>query len=181
MAAKYSRAAKVQAIAEDLIKREITFDHYRQFNLVCLFASELGDSWAKIERANPKVRLLAEVDLILVVAAEQWAYLSEIQQEALVFHELCHYTTNEDGKLLKVAHDVEEFSQVLRRYGPWEPARRQMFEQLKLWEEELDAREFPDPYPLESVTFTNMETGESAVLTAETRDKIDGILAGNRP
>jgi len=70
-------------------------------------------------------------DFILTLDLEFWDTASERQREALVFHELMHCTQARDkeGELrfdsegLPVwairPHDIEEFNEVVRRYGAW--------------------------------------------------------------
>lgn len=59
---------------------------------------------------------------VIEIAAEEWAQLNAKQRRALVDHELCHFIIDEDadGDPLKtIAHDVEEFTDVVRRHGLW--------------------------------------------------------------
>ena len=55
---------------------------------------------------------------VLEVASTMWAALSDSQRSALVDHELCHMRGV--GEDLEIApHDLEEFTAVIRRHGPW--------------------------------------------------------------
>jgi hypothetical protein len=57
------------------------------------------------------------------IASDEWETLNERQRRALVDHELCHCTEeeNEDGEMVMAmrAHDVEEFNAIVKRYGLW--------------------------------------------------------------
>ncbi|RVT91454.1 hypothetical protein EOD42_22625 [Rhodovarius crocodyli] len=70
---------------------------------------------------------------ILTLDAEFWEEASERQREALIFHELMHcmQALDKDGEPRFDAeglpvwairpHDIEEFNEVVRRYGAWLP------------------------------------------------------------
>lgn len=69
-------------------------------------------------------------DFLIVFDSASWAGLNETEQEALVFHELCHLYQKETGDgapaedkegrpLLALRfHDYEFFDTEVRRYGP---------------------------------------------------------------
>ncbi|MFN7929860.1 MAG: putative metallopeptidase [Blastocatellia bacterium] len=48
-----------------------------------------------------------------------WDRLTPEHREALVDHELHHCWVDDNGKLQILKHDLEEFANVVRRYGPW--------------------------------------------------------------
>lgn len=48
-----------------------------------------------------------------------WDAITEKQRRALVDHELEHCWVDENGKLSLAKHDVEEFTNVIRRHGLW--------------------------------------------------------------
>jgi hypothetical protein len=72
-------------------------------------------------------------DFIMVLDATFWQQASMIQREALVYHELCHaaHKVDKDGEPVFddegnpvwdiVGHDIEEFNEVVERYGAWLP------------------------------------------------------------
>lgn len=47
--------------------------------------------------------------------------LSDEQRVALVDHELCHFSINEEGEPKLRSHTVEEFADVVKRHGLWKP------------------------------------------------------------
>ena len=63
---------------------------------------------------------LCGYDFILLADELYWGFLEENQKVALVDHELCHFTRDEDGYYTK-DHDVTEFCAVLERHGFWLP------------------------------------------------------------
>lgn len=74
-----------------------------------------------------------EADWIIVISADWWEEASDIDREALVFHEAMHCGQQRDkhgeprfdmlGQPVVgiLPHDVEEFHSVVRRYGAWTP------------------------------------------------------------
>lgn len=68
-------------------------------------------------------------DFILCFAADAWRTLTALQREALVDHELCHCTVDEDEVASLVPHDIEMFEANFERYGFWWP-RAEKTEQL---------------------------------------------------
>jgi hypothetical protein len=70
-------------------------------------------------------------DFILTIERDWWTSATDLQRNALVFHELCHcgHDTDKEGMLkftdegrpvyTIVGHDIEEFDAVVARYGAW--------------------------------------------------------------
>lgn len=60
---------------------------------------------------------------LIVVWQRAWEELKPQQREALIYHELLHANVEFDSdgqpKLGLVGHDIEEFDDVVRRYGVW--------------------------------------------------------------
>ena len=55
----------------------------------------------------------------IVISLAPWAILSESQRAALVDHEL-HHCGVDAGAIYVAPHDIEEFSEVVRRHGLWQ-------------------------------------------------------------
>jgi hypothetical protein len=70
-------------------------------------------------------RLISGVDFVITIDYFFWRENPE-KQEALLFHELCHLTSDETGKLCTVPHDVEEFYAVIAKYGDWKKEIKQL-------------------------------------------------------
>ena len=70
-------------------------------------------------------------DYVVVVDAQWWAQASDIEREALIYHELCHVKQaidafgglkfDRDGLPVfeVIKHDIEAFDAEVRRYGSW--------------------------------------------------------------
>jgi predicted SprT family Zn-dependent metalloprotease len=73
-------------------------------------------------KAGGKLAYLARVDFTIEFNWTAWLRLSPSQRLALVDHELCHCTQDtEKGTWAVRHHDVEEFGEVVRRWGLWQP------------------------------------------------------------
>lgn len=114
---------EVLHIAEELIAE---FHPYlRDCNIGFVFRDEASTSGGKIVLAktskvpqNIRPLLQDEIDILVVIAEDQWALLSGEQRKALIDHELCHVTIGETGWKTQ-AHDIEEFKAIIERYGLW--------------------------------------------------------------
>lgn len=62
-----------------------------------------------------------ELDFSISFALDKWVLLDEFQRDALTEHELQHCGWNEQGEPHLIGHDLEEFFDVMLRYGPWWP------------------------------------------------------------
>jgi hypothetical protein len=66
-----------------------------------------------------KDRLFHSWDAVVTLCETFWKMYPE-KREPLLFHELCHLERDDDGILSIVSHDIEEFTQVWKRYGDWQ-------------------------------------------------------------
>ena len=74
---------------------------------------------AKTARVPEKMRVLgADFMFVIEYDDEIWRELSEESRRALVDHELAHCGNDADGVYLK-HHGLEEFGEVVRRWGTW--------------------------------------------------------------
>lgn len=91
--------------------------------IIHLFKENLPRSLAKAEKVGAKVRFLSDWDFTIEYDWTQWRQLSAEQRIALVDHELCHCAYDSDSeKWVLREHDVEEFGEVVDRWGLWRPA-----------------------------------------------------------
>lgn len=65
-------------------------------------------------------------DFLVTFADDEWQNLDMHQRRALVDHELCHLEYDENLAATLRAHDVEEFVEIIERYGLWQPDIRRM-------------------------------------------------------
>lgn len=74
----------------------------------------------KASKVSPMAQVHIPFDYIIWIAADQWGALSTQQREALIDHELCHLQWSEGVAKIR-GHDVEEFTEIIARYGYWWP------------------------------------------------------------
>jgi len=90
------------------------------------------DVWAKIKKCSPLEKFRTDDDLLVVINAEIWAKLTSDQRTALLHHEFCHVGENDEGELVMLPHDLEEFGEVVKAHGLWRPAVEHFASQLTL-------------------------------------------------
>ena len=143
---------------------------------------------------------LADQDFVIVLNHDVWKGLSPDQRLALVDHELSHCEKAEDAQgntIWQIApHDLEEFTQIVRRHGLWHPegprfgqAMRE-YEQLPLpLDPGITAVSFGTPEDFKAgrqVTFTGQEAAEMGAnlkeaMTKAATDQADDADATDEP
>lgn len=142
---EYWRAAEVERIARKLIGKH--HEHLNRHDVLvrCLFRDPPARSkgrlvYGKARKVSGFTAYLVglehndrldddgPVDFFVVeIAHDLWQGLTERQREALVDHELCHLevelpeTDDKDRTLSLRGHDLEEFTEVVKRHGLWRP------------------------------------------------------------
>jgi predicted metallopeptidase len=122
MPTEWSEAEKsVINIAEELIDK--IHCHLQGYNIGFLFRSEAAVSkgrvvYAQVQLVPAKLKPLLDYDVIIWVSEEDWNRMPLAHRKALIDHELCHIRKGDNGLTL-VGHDVEEFSDVIKRHGMW--------------------------------------------------------------
>lgn len=100
----------------------------------------IDGNWAGITKEHPREKALHDFDLVLWIRQSIWKVLDAKQHEALVAHQLDHFTTNDKGELVRQKHDVEDFAFVARQWGDWH-------EGVTLYGKQLSLFGQPDPKP----------------------------------
>src|ERR1035437_2110173 len=127
---EFSDAEDLRTAVSNLIKAEkdVRFAHLQSNQLVLRRRSgEKPVKWLARIKLRPKdyADMFPEgTEYILEVDKDQFDSLDERQQEAVLFHELCHTHRNEKGKYKLLNHDLQEFNAVLGKYGPYLPDAR---------------------------------------------------------
>lgn len=143
---EYWRAPQVERIARKLIGKHHEHLNRHDVQVRCVFRDPPARSRGKLVYGKARkvsgltaylVGLEHEdrpsddgpVDFFLIeIAHETWQGLTERQREALVDHELCHLevelpeTSDKDRTLSLRSHDLEEFTEVVKRHGLWQPS-----------------------------------------------------------
>lgn len=108
---------------------------------------------AKVTKASPLWRALAETEIAIQFRQPFWVAFKEHQRRAVLHHELTHILVDvdEDTGRMKIGlreHDVEDFTQTMRRFGPVIPGRAAFVKAYLDWQHE---QERPGPTPLRKV------------------------------
>lgn len=134
MAKGYTPAPEVQAIADKLIDQY--HDHLRRVRIEYVFVTELVKKggkliWGQARKVSGLSAWLATPEeersdepnpfFVVEIILPMWNRLEERQRIALVDHELSHFSTDYNDKPLMIPHDLEEFTNVVRRHGLWRP------------------------------------------------------------
>lgn len=75
----------------------------------------------KASKVSPSDKVFSNLDFKIWIAGDYWlGEATELQRRALLDHELCHCTFDEDTETWKLrSHDIEEFQEIINRYGFW--------------------------------------------------------------
>jgi hypothetical protein len=136
----FEESAEVRKVAERLIDEH--HPHLQDAkNLIGYYIRYGTSDWAgKAKKCTAFERHVTGKYMFVFINDDAWRSLHEPQQKALVDHELCHFTRTRteiidpETKMWKSdwaeaddpanwsirEHDVEEFSDVIRRHGLWE-------------------------------------------------------------
>ncbi len=139
--ADYVESPNLATACERLIRRHPRFTDLAGLRIAYL--ERLGDpsgdgeeAAAKCVKASALWRDVAGVDAAIWVWRHIWTKLAPRAAEALSAHELTHLSVTEKGTVKLVKHDVEDFSWVVREYGPWNEQLRVFAEQLRAFDDE---------------------------------------------
>jgi Putative phage metallopeptidase len=136
----FEESVEVRQVAEKIIDEH--HPHLKDAKHVIGFYERDGKSdWAgKAKKCTAFERHVTDYMLFVFINKDAWSYLLPEQKEALVDHELCHFSrsyykehdkekdewitkyedaTDPDSWSIR-EHDVEEFSDIIKRHGLWE-------------------------------------------------------------
>lgn len=121
MTSYFEASNEVVTIAEGLI--ELYHPHLMDARIGFLFRDEAATSKGKKVYATARkppgwMTVFNDYDFIIEIAEDTWKDLTVPRRKALIDHELSHCFGYE-GKFSVVAHDFEEFNQILERHGLW--------------------------------------------------------------
>lgn len=135
----YVVSDEVEAVARDLMR-----DNPDQFRLAAqhelayllLYRKLPSDGGihaiAKFRTCPEPWLTLGEYEGAVEVNATAWMHMGQRQRHAVVAHELCHASEDDNGRLTAAKHDVEEFGWVVGKYGAWHGGLERFAEQLTL-------------------------------------------------
>lgn len=116
-------------LAEELIRE--FHEHLQGANIGFVFratADKSGDKLVlgKAAKVSARDKLYSNLDFIIWLAQDWWmGLLTNHQRRALLDHELCHCIFDEETETYKLrGHDIEEFQEIIERYGLWDESLR---------------------------------------------------------
>lgn len=125
MATEYIDAPEVKEIAEKLIPEFKDLIDLPSIKYLIKISDNSKYS-GQIFKATGKWKYLTNFDYIIEVWYGFWMNATPSQKEALVYHELKHIRgkENDEGEMIWsiMEHDLEEFIDVAKKYGTWNPA-----------------------------------------------------------
>jgi hypothetical protein len=123
MATKWSEAStEVISIAQQIIKKY--HDDLAKASIGFLFREDAqvsGDKLVlgKASKVPDRLKPFLDYDFLIWLSQEDYVKFDNKQREALIDHELCHCTMNEEDMPKMRHHDIEEFGCIVERYGLW--------------------------------------------------------------
>lgn len=126
--------------AERMVKEVVAayHPHLKGVEILCVGRPKATQRGGKLTLAKARrIRKVEQVFLeqagiharfLIEIAVDMWKIAEWKGKEALIDHELSHFGEREDGGVRMRAHDVEEFTEVLRRRGAWKPDLRKFVE-----------------------------------------------------
>jgi hypothetical protein len=81
----------------------------------------------QISKCTGKWKYLTQYDYVMEIWDDFWVKATAKQKEALIYHELYHVAFSEDDETGEITwqlkdHELEEFAEVVERYGTWNEA-----------------------------------------------------------
>ncbi len=147
MPKEFAHAPEIERIAEKLI--EILKPELEAFEIRYIFASEnpkkdgreVTALARKVTGLNAYLAGCAEGFFVLEFGRPAYDELEPAQVVAVVLHELHHFGVSDDGNLSLYAHDIEEFSGVVKIFGAYHTNLEIFFEALQIGSESKDSRQ----------------------------------------
>jgi hypothetical protein len=124
----YMDAPDAAAIGAVLI--EAIHTHLEGWRIAYVFREKMAHhdkiTLAKASKAGSKIEYFTGFDALIEVNWQTWRALTKTQRLALIDHELKHFGREEDEdtgdeNLVMLGHDIEEFRDIVSRWGFWMP------------------------------------------------------------
>lgn len=140
---EYVEAPELERRAQELIARYREIAFLASVSITYLWKGKGGKKGGKArlgacQAASGLVAYFGETEFVIWLAADHCRggdgspALTEHQIEALLFHEMSHIDWCEDSdKAIVRSHDLEEFTQVVARYGLWLDDARMMADTIR--------------------------------------------------
>lgn len=151
---QFRLAKEIQTVAHDLIVNY--HPHLVNARIEFLFTDKISKShgkvvWAKTQKVSGVSAFLSNMKwaqtysekmeddslaynepfFVIMAPYEIWCKLDATQRKALIDHELTHIGVDDNDNLTLRGHDIEVFSDVVRRYGLWHGELQVFADKLK--------------------------------------------------
>jgi len=120
--------AKATDLMIEIVTRIVNVNHKRLdgASIAVITREKAGKTGGKIKMADAslvgakmKPLLDEDYDFIITIAEDVWGKMTPEQHDALVDHELCHCIYDDEAKPSLRPHDLEEFAEIIERWGFW--------------------------------------------------------------
>lgn len=126
---KYWDAVEARDIAKKLIDAG-NFNFPTNTPILYVFVDKAKKFWGKCQLVSGVNQFASGYQYTIQFNHEAWENLTELQREALVYHELLHiFYDSEKDKYSIDDHDVEEFGKVIHKYGLWRDEVREFMDE----------------------------------------------------
>lgn len=123
----FIEAPEVQEIADRLIAARLP--HLAELNVTYLWKRKGGTSGGqavlgKAVKPAGLIKHFGQTDAVIWIAYDHAVSFgfTNLQLEALTYHELLHLVVSENGDVKTVGHDFEGFTSEIHHYGQWRPS-----------------------------------------------------------
>lgn len=124
MAIEYNYDEKLKRIAEKVIAENENLQHLDSPDVRIAFQMSSQEkrsltkiTYADTEKVKDKLKLFLPYDFIITFYKPNIENLTDDKLERLMYHELLHVGVNEDGRFFIIPHDIEDFRDVIDRWG----------------------------------------------------------------
>ncbi len=148
----YPEATQVRRIAEVLMDAIGTHLPLRHRKIRYVYRDGMKSSGqtvlGKASKVGTKWREIADVEFLVQINHPLYQYLPPHRKIRTIDHELCHLTLDDDDEPAGRNHDIEEFNEIVRRWGldPDQEDFGETLRQLDLFTD-VSAEGDPDPEP----------------------------------
>lgn len=129
----FKPTSEIKALVKKI--RHKYYDKFKKAKIVILMRTGKWDKYGTLALVSKKLRKAGvDGDYVLTLNADEWEHLGSKGQKALVDHELYHMAKKKTkkGTQFKLRHhDVEEFVDIVKRYGTWRPSLVEMKQAMK--------------------------------------------------
>lgn len=122
----YKKSEELRQLADKVMDKYEDVSHLKELgcNILFLACDKEKSSkaskrvYADTEKVKDKYKSVMIYDFIITFYTSLTDELDDKQMEILMWHELKHVGFDDEGNCKVIPHDVEDFMDVVKRYGP---------------------------------------------------------------